>query len=406
MNRREALSLLAALPFAARVSAQTRATAKHRMVLGSLTGHLIAPDGTVQAWLTNYAHASGYAAPEVLGLGHNQPVDAFTLYPIPGLTGVVSMAASSVAFAVLRDGQIMSWGSGGYGLIGTTPLAELEARAQPRIRSNTPQPLATKFDAVEVSNKGDHALALARDGSVYAWGRGDFGQLGIGPLPTVNYKTRSARVENFVPYPVRIPGLADVKAISAGMMHSMALLKDGTVLAWGQNKYGAVGNGSTQDQFAPTPVPGVRNVVAITATGYSSVAVLQDGTVMEWGARYGSLTPPRPPGLLAGARGIRSVAGGGDHVVALTQSGGVMTWGQDAHYETGRGSSGPAPGLVKGLTDVQSIAASVRGSGAVLGSGRIMIWSEVRPWTRPGGSGPSNLSQFPILLWLDGLEQP
>jgi hypothetical protein len=59
---------------------------------------------------------------------------------------------------------------------------------------------------------------------------------------------------------------------------------------------------------------------------------------------------------------------------------------------------------VKGLTDVR-IAASFRGSAAVLASGRIMIWSEVRPWTRPGSS-QSNLSQFPILLWLEGLEQP
>jgi hypothetical protein len=406
MNRRQALSLLASLPFAARVNAQTRLTPKHRIVLGGVVGLLFEPGGTVQVWMTNYAHADGYDAVDVMGLGHNRPVDAFTLYPIPGLAGVVSMAASSVAFAVLGNGQIMSWGAGGSGLLGTTPLAEFETQAQPRGRSNTPQPVATKFDAVDVSVRGDHALALTRDGSVYSWGRGDFGQLGIGPLPTVNYRTRSARVERFVPYPVRIPNLTTVKAISAGAMHSLALLTDGTVLAWGQNKYGAVGNGSTQDQFAPTPVPGVRNVVAITATGYSSVAVLQDGTVMEWGATYGNLMPKRPPALLAGARGIRSVDGGDDHVVAITQNGGVMTWGQDAHYQTGRGSSGPAPGLVKELTNVQSIAASARGSAAVLGSGRIMIWSEVRPWNRPGDARPSNLSRFPILLWVDGLEQP
>jgi alpha-tubulin suppressor-like RCC1 family protein len=189
-------------------------------------------------------------------------------------------------------------------------------------------------------------------------------------------------------------------------MHSLALLKDGTVRVWGENKYGQIGDDSTVNRNTPTPVAGVRNVVSIAATGYSSVAVLQDGTVMEWGATYGNLTPRRPPALLAGARGIRSVAGGDDHVVALTQTGGVMTWGQDAHYQTGRGSNAYAPGLVKGLTDVVSIAASPWASAAVLASGRIMTWSEVRPWTRPGSNGPSNLSPFPILLWLDELEQP
>jgi hypothetical protein len=406
MNRRHALSLLAAMPWVTRLDAQTRVTAKHRVVLGGITGLLIGPDGTVQVWNTNTAHADGYEAEDVLGLGHNRPVDGFTLYKIPGLTNVVSAAVSGVAFAVLADGQIMSWGAGGSGLLGTTPLAEFETRAQPRIRSNSPQPLAVKFDAVDVSVKGDHALALARDGSVYAWGLGASGQLGLGELPTVNYRTRSARVENFVPYPVRIPGLTDVAAISAGTKHSLALLKDGTVRAWGENKYGAVGDGTTVNRATPTAVPGVRNAVAIAATGHSSVAVLADGTVIEWGATYGNLMPPRKPAPLAGARGIRSVAGGDDHVVALTQTGGVMTWGQDAHYQTGRGSNASAPGLIKGLTDAVSIAASGRGSAAVLASGRIMIWSEVRPWTRPNSNMAANLSPFPILLWVDGLEQP
>ena len=406
MNRRQALSLLAALPFAARVNAQTRATAKHRVTLGGFIGLLIEPGGTLQVWNTNTAHANGYDAEDVLGLGHNRPVDGFTLYKIPGLTGVVSAAASSTAFAVLSDGRIMSWGSGGYGLLGTTSPAEFETKAQARGDSNTPQPVATKFDAVDVSVKGEHALALARDGTVYAWGRGDAGQLGIGAMPVINYKTRTPTAENYMPYPVRIPGLSDVVAVSSGSMHSLALLKDGTVRVWGSNRYGQIGDGSTVNRNTPTPVPGVQNVVSIAATGYSSVAVLADGTVMEWGATYGNLTPRRPPALLAGARGIRSVAGGDDHVVALTQTGGVMTWGQDAHYQTGRGPrNASTPGLVKELTGVQSIAASGRGSAAVLGSGRIMIWSEVRPFTRPG-SGRSNLSQYPILLWVDGLEQP
>jgi alpha-tubulin suppressor-like RCC1 family protein len=107
------------------------------------------------------------------------------------------------------------------------------------------------------------------------------------------------------------------------------------------------------------------------------------------------------PAPLAGARGIRSVAGGGAHVVALTQSNAVMTWGTDAHYETGRGRNAQAPGLVKGLTDVVSIAASPWASAAVLASGRIMAWSEVR-----GSNGQVSLSQYPILMWLDGLDQP
>jgi hypothetical protein len=403
MNRRQALSVLATLPFAARVSAQTRATAKHRVALSAAFGLLIEPDGSLHTWNRDPGSArEAYDAHDVLGLGHNRPVDGYTLFRVPELTSVVAAAAGTGAYAVLRDGQLLSWGSGGYGLLGSTPQAEFETKGQPRVRSNSPQPVAVTFNAVDVSAKGEHVLALARDGSVYAWGRGDAGQLGIGDMPMVNYRSRSARVENFVPYPVRIDGLTDVIAISAGNMHSMALLRDGTVRVWGQNKSGQLGDGSTVDRNTPTPVEGVRNVISIAATGYSCVAVLSDGTVMEWG---GSV-PPRRPALLAGARGIRSVAGGGHHVVAITQTGAVMTWGEAAHYETGRGPNAHLPGLVKGLTDVQSITASPHGSAAVLGSGRIMTWSQVRPWHRPDGGSGSTLSPYPILLWVDGLEQP
>jgi hypothetical protein len=146
--------------------------------------------------------------------------------------------------------------------------------------------------------------------------------------------------------------------------------------------------------------------VAIAAGGYRSVAVLADGTVMEWGANHVNLTPRRTPALVAGARGIKSVVGGGDHVAALTQSGEVMTWGQDAHYEIGRGGDAHAAGLVKGVTGVTSLAAAHSTTIAVSSSGRIVTWGEVRPWTRPGSTAPANLSPSPILLWLDGLEQP
>ena len=133
------------------------------------------------------------------------------------------------------------------------------------------------------------------------------------------------------------------------------------------------------------------------------MAVLSDGTVMQWGSAIHVDQTARPiPSLLAGVRSIRSAVAGGAHVAALTQTGEVMTWGRTAHYEVGRGrNASPAPALVKGLADVKSLAACASTTTAVLGSGRIMTWGEVRTWTLGG-----ILSQFPILLWLDGLEQP
>lgn len=406
MNRRQALTLLAALPLASRLDAQTRATSAHRVFLGGGHGLLLAPDGTLQSWL-HFNGREEEPAPPVLGLGHERPVDPYTLYPVPGPTDVVSAAlGASTAFAVRRDGRLLAWGIAGLGAaLGITPRGEFEERAQARIRTNTPTPVALPFDAVDVSSKDDHVLALARDGSVYAWGHGDSGQLGIGQLPTVNFKTRSARVEPYVPYPARIPDLGGVTAISAGNTHSLALLEDGTVRAWGLNRYGQIGDGTFTNRDRPTTVPGVRDVVAIAAGSYRSVALLANGTVMEWGANHENLTPRPKPALVPGARGIRSIVAGQEQVAAITQSGDVMTWGQNSHYDIGRGGDPHTAGLVKGLADVRWLA-SARGSTiAVMGSGRMMTWGEVRVWTRPG-QGQPDLSPFPILLWLDGLDQP
>ena len=107
MNRRQALALLAALPLATRVSAQTRSTAKHRVALG-MWGLLIEPGGTLKSWSANSGAGETHPAEEVLGLGHNQPVDLFTLYPIPNLTGVVNaVVGSAAAYAVLANGQVL-----------------------------------------------------------------------------------------------------------------------------------------------------------------------------------------------------------------------------------------------------------------------------------------------------------
>jgi alpha-tubulin suppressor-like RCC1 family protein len=119
-----------------------------------------------------------------------------------------------------------------------------------------------------------------------------------------------------------------------------------------------------------------------------------------------NLTPRRTPALVGGARGVKSVVAGADHVAALTQSGEVMTWGQNAHYEIGRGGDPHTAGFVKGVTAVTSLAAAHSITIAVSSSGRIVTWGEVRPWTRPGSPGPANLSPSPILLWVDGLDQP
>jgi alpha-tubulin suppressor-like RCC1 family protein len=97
------------------------------------------------------------------------------------------------------------------------------------------------------------ALYLADDGTVWAWGDNSYGQLGLGNN-TPHYE------------PTRIPGLAGIVQISAGIYHGMALRADGTVFTWGYNGYGQIGTGSAGTDQLPllAMIAGVvRGVVVV-----------------------------------------------------------------------------------------------------------------------------------------------
>lgn len=408
ISRRSALSFLSALPFAGRASGQTRPAGARRIISGGLWAYIIETDGAVQVWSFGPNGTDG----GTLGLGFEERVTPWRTYPVPGLRDVVTIASgSAAAFALLASGNIVSWGAGSRGSLGTTPLSELEVTATSRTRAKAPTPVLGIVDAVDISATSDHALALARNGTIYAWGFGAQGQLGIGPMPVINFKTHSPAPMDFVPFPVRIPGLADVIAIAAGHDHSLALVKDGTIRAWGGNRWGQIGDGTVIDRRSPVVVPGIRKAKAIAAGGNLSAAVLDDGLVMTWGLGNSGLgrkalkcdTPYPTPALVEGVTGIRTLAIGSIHMLGLTDAGTIISWGDSSAGEVGH--NGTAPQQIPGLSNVQSIAANTGRSYAVLAGGKIMTWGMVPLWARVDGGDPG-VSHTPIPLVIKGLSNP
>ncbi len=169
---------------------------------------------------------------------------------------------------------------------------------------------------------GDHVVILNNNGTVWAWGNNDYGQLGDG---AIFYRNT----------PVSVVGLSNVSAISDGNGFTVALKNDGTVWAWGVNAFKQLGNGTTTDSNTPMQVQGLSGMTAVAAGGLDSIALKNDGTVWEWGYDYN--------GQLPGLSGVTAIAAGNGILVALRTDGTVWTWGSNSSGNVTTANNTPIP---------------------------------------------------------------
>jgi alpha-tubulin suppressor-like RCC1 family protein len=242
-------------------------------------------------------------------------------------------------------------------------------------------------DVSAVSGGSGHTLALKPDGSVLAWGSNSTGALGDG-----------TETDRRTPGPVQISG---VSAIVASTSFSVALKRDGTVWAWGGNGSGQLGSG-TADAAAhplPTQVPNLDNVQSIVAGNAFVLALKKDGTVWGWGSNAGGQLcnpivgslPVLPPTLALGVSDIRAIAAGDNWSAFLKSDGTVVLCGQ--RPITFVNHAVPIP--IAGLTNLVSITA---GGGTLFGfraDGKVWGWGSNVAGTL--GDSSENVIQDPAV---------
>lgn len=245
---------------------------------------------------------------------------------------------------------------------------------------------------------GNHALALRADSTVLGWGRYRAGQLGEQPVLTSKRRYGVA-----APVAIALPG--KVLDIAVNEDASYALLDNGTVYAWGANSRGELGIGSTDaptlpngehGQTAPQPVRGLRDVVQIAAINRSAFALLRDGTMRAWGSRDGgiigdgvvparfgeSMAPATTPVTVQGVRDVQQFSVGGGHVVALTTDGRMFAWGLNESGELGTGEKSTSPVArpveMARVPDVVSAVAGMGVTGFVKRDGTVWMVGNTR----------------------------
>ena len=199
-----------------------------------------------------------------------------------------------------------------------------------------------------------HTCAMGIGGAMLCWGDNVYGQLGDGTSE-----------ERWMP--VGVVGLGgSARSIAAGGSHSCAATTAGAAKCWAYNYHGQIGDGTDTDRDLPTPVSGLASGVQAVATGMiHSCALTSGGGVKCWGANGfgqlgdGSDVERRVPVSVSGlASGVQAIATGGEHTCALTGAGGVKCWGNNDYGQLGNGT-----------IDIQYTPVDVSG----LGSGVIEI---------------------------------
>ena len=196
------------------------------------------------------------------------------------LTGALSVAAADLhtCAVFVGDGSVRCWGSGADGRLGTGSSSSTQV---PQVVA---LPAGVTAQAISANANGRHTCVVASDTGVYCWGDNPSGQIGNG-----------TRVD--APTPQRVinedgSALVGAVAVSAGARHSCALLGDGSVRCWGDNPFGQIGVGSLATGFferaqvvvAPDgsggPLTGARSMSVGTS---HSCAILEDWSMVCWG---------------------------------------------------------------------------------------------------------------------------
>jgi alpha-tubulin suppressor-like RCC1 family protein len=252
---------------------------------------------------------------------------ASTASPSPQWTAVA--AGQDQTCGIRADGTLWCWGGGFSGELG---IGSRDGRYTP---SQVTSPAPGGWTSVTAGQYFTCATRIG--GTLWCWGNNGYGELGIGSL-----------TEQDLPQQVTTPAAGGWASVTAGFFHTCATRTDGTLWCWGYNSHGQLGLGNLTTQDLPQQVttPAPEGWASASATSAGTCAVRTGGTLWCWGANnfgqlgLGSQTNQARPRQVTtpAADGWASVAAESMRTCALRTGGTLWCWGDNSEGELGLGN--------------------------------------------------------------------